>query len=201
MLACRNTAVSCTFFCCLQSLPLTFEHISPISVSVWMRVAGWPFQLSLTCTCVWLCVSAARAPSSVVAVFAVYSAFCHLYAGLPVLLLGVLAAVHPNMALLPTGITSVRSASTRSRATVWPWGKTQHSNRRKLPGPGGWTPPDDHLVRISGCFHSTSLWGKSFQSQEPTWTWLSLSLFFCAAWYQRSSLKRRKMTCWTLNRE
>lgn len=116
-----------------------------------MRVAGsWSFQLWLTCTsaCVYVCVFrlfAAHAPSSVVAMFSVHSTFCHLFAGLPVLLLCVLAAVHPNMALLPTGITSVRSASTRSRATVWPWGTTRHSHRRKLPGPGGWTLPGGHL--------------------------------------------------------
>lgn len=50
-----------------------------------------------------------------------------------------------------------------------------------------------------------SLWpsfcGKEFQSQEQTWTELSLHSFLCAGWYQKSSLKRRKTTCWTQNRE
>lgn len=63
-----------------------------------------------------------------------------------------LPAVHPNMALLPTGITSVRSASTISRGTVWPWGTTRHSHRRKFHGRSGRPPADDHLARLLGGF-------------------------------------------------
>lgn len=68
--------------------------------------------------------------------------FLHSAAGLPallllLLLLCVLAAVHQNMALLPTGITSARSALMRSRATVWPWATTRLSRRRKFQLPPG----------------------------------------------------------------
>lgn len=133
------------------------------------------------CVCMCVSFSSVRCPSSVLGccpVRSVHSAFCHPYAGLPVLLLCVLAAVHPNMALLPTGITSVRSASTRSRATVWPWGTTRHSHRRKLPGLGG------YLVIIlrdyQAVFSVDLFYGKKFQSEEPTWTWLSLLSFSCS---------------------
>lgn len=43
----------------------------------------------------------------------------------------VLGPVHPNMAFLPTGITSAKSASTRSRATTSPWEMILHNLRRK----------------------------------------------------------------------
>lgn len=43
----------------------------------------------------------------------------------------VLGPVHPNMAFLPTGITSAKSASMRSKATVLPWVMTLHNLRRK----------------------------------------------------------------------
>lgn len=82
--------------------------------------------LSLSSACVMLCHSDNhfRHP------------FCHPCAGLPtfpvLLLLCVPAPAHPNMALLPTGITSVRSASMRSRAIASPWETTRHSHRRKF---------------------------------------------------------------------
>lgn len=135
-----------TRICCWRQsfnvLNIASEHVSPHFCST-LNESGWIMTILTNHVplpvCVYVCVSfrlsAAHAPSSVVAVCSVHSAFCHPYAGLPVLLLCVLAAVHPNMALLPTGITTVRSASMRSRATVWPWEMTRHSHRRKFLGP------------------------------------------------------------------
>lgn len=110
-----------------------------------------------------------------------------LFSGLPVLLLlCVLGAVHPNMALLLTGITSVRSASTRSRATAWPWGTIPHNHRRKLTRPGLMVTFDSEVL---------ILW-----INVPSWTCESYFSFW-SVWYRKISLKRRKMTHWTLNRE
>lgn len=94
--------------------------------------------LCLCVSCVCLCVHPSVSPPPACALSLVL-AFCRPCAGLPVLLLllCVLAAVHQNMALLPTGITSARSALTRSRATVWPWGTTRLSRRRKFQLPMG----------------------------------------------------------------
>lgn len=144
------------------------------------------------CVCVSFRLSTAHALSSVVA-------FCHLCAGLPVLLLCVLAAVHPNMALLPTGTTSVRSASTRSRGTVWPWGTTRHSHRRKLQGPSSRPSPDDHLASLSGCFlcglHSVETFNHRSQHE------LVVSLFFVQHDIKRAVWKEEKwhVGLWTVS--
>lgn len=109
--------------------------------------ASWPFSV-VTNLYLCLCVSirlSAHGLYLVVAVCFIHSAFYHLYAGLPVLLLYVLAAVHPNMALLLTGITTVRSASTRSRETACPWGMTRHNLQRKLPNLRVWILTGDPL--------------------------------------------------------
>lgn len=63
-------------------------------------------------------------------------------------------------------------------------------------------PADDHLARLLGSFLS------GLDSLERVFDHMSqhelcccfLSLF-CAVWSQKSSLKRRKMICWTLNRK
>lgn len=170
---------------------------TPFSIPFWMRVAGsWSFHLWLTCTfaCVCMCVCLCppvcplpmlrprllpRAP--------VHSTFYHPYAGLPVLLLCVLAAVHPNMALLPTGITSVRSASTRSRATVWPWGTTRHSRRRKLPRPGWLMLPGDHLARLSGCSVSELILWEGFSMSRAN---MNLLVFLCVFFPTQHDIER-----------
>lgn len=131
-----------------------FPHCC-FSLTEWMNPDH--FQLWLTCTSACVCPSVYLPMLGpwllLCASFTLHSTTC-----MPVCLCCYcMAAVHPNMALLLTGITTVRSASTRSRETACPWGMTHHNQQRKLPNLRVWLLAGDALSDFWALFYLNAI--------------------------------------------